>query len=215
MSKFLTFVITWPFVIIAAAAPSFDCTDLHIPPMLEATYAISSDDDFKLRDSLPQTEVPKPYWQDPIYGSYGPCPTTYPKVIPAQSINRLYWMRDRIKKVAEKYIGLPYERRHIPALGGLDCSNFTSWIYNFGFGIRFSSNVHRQALEAGRKLDAAEILAEGDLLFFYDETQVQIAHVAIYLNEWEVIDSTGIGVERRPFIGRYKAAFAWARRIFE
>ncbi len=215
MLKFLVIASAWVFIPTAAATARFDCTDLNIPPAFEVTYPVSPDGDFYLRDSFPETEVPKRYWHEPIYGSYGPCPMTYPKVIPEQSINRLLWMRERIRKVAEKYVGLPYKPHHIPSLGGLDCSNFTSWIYNFGFGIRFSSNIRRQAEEAGRMLDPAEPMAEGDLLFIYNEAREQIAHVAIYLNERQVIDSSGIGVQIRPFIGRYKTALAWTRRILE
>lgn len=28
---------------------------------------------------------------------------------------------------------------------GLDCSNFTAWVYNYGLGIKFGGDVHRQA----------------------------------------------------------------------
>ena len=100
-------------------------------------------------------------------------------------------------------------------MGGLDCSNFTSWVYNYGFGIRFSSNINRQALEAGRRLVGSEALAPGDMIFLYDSGHKEIVHVAIYIDDQTVIDSTETSVQIRSFSGRYTSDYAWARRIIE
>lgn len=170
--------------------------------------------DFNFRDRLNQTEVPSIDWHNPVYGRFGPCPLTYPKVNLGQKMTQR-WLQNRVIAVTSKYIGLPYRHFHFPAMGGLDCSNFSSWIYNYGFGIRFSSNIKRQSVEAGRRLMPSEILQPGDLLFFFDTRRSEVVHVAIYVDQMHVIDSSDLNVQVRPIAGKYKSQFAWARRIFE
>jgi len=63
--------------------------------------------------------------------------------------------RERVIAVAMRYIGYGYQHHHIPGLGpparmalegdgvghngkGVDCSNFTGFVYNQGFGIRLT-----------------------------------------------------------------------------
>jgi cell wall-associated NlpC family hydrolase len=129
--------------------------------------------------------------------------------------NRVSWSRIRAVEAAKKWIGLPYKHHHIPAMGGMDCSNFTAFVYNYAFGIRFSSWVERQSEEAGRKLEKSETLAPGDLIFLYSADFTRISHAVIYLSPDEIIDSTGPGVDVRPFRGWYKKNYAWARRVIE
>lgn len=180
------------------------------------SYEASVRADFPWRDTLPETLSPRP----PRLGKWewGPKPATYPPAEPPAGVNPLQWKRDRVIAVAEKYIGLPYKHRHIPSQGGLDCSNFTSWVYNYGFGIRFSSNVKKQANTAGRPLTPNERLEPGDLLFIWNKDKTKIVHVVIYVNTGTIIDSTiteaANGVALRPFQGWYKQRFAWARRVF-
>lgn len=74
----------------------------------------------------------------------------------------LAWRQQRLIAVAIKYLDLPYQHHHIPEWNppqswpwkevpygrnsqGLDCSNFTSWVYNYALGIKFVSDVHKQA----------------------------------------------------------------------
>ncbi len=210
MNRTLLIFVFFPF---AAPAKQFDCLDINISPVLKATYSVSPEGDFHLRDKLPQTEVLKNDWHNKKYGTFGPCPMTYPKVIADNK--SLNWYRERVLKAAKKYVGLPYRHFHFPELGGLDCSNFTSWIYNYAFGIRFSSNVVRQSLKAGRRLSRGEELSPGDLIFLADPKRHVIVHVAIYMNKSSVIDSSGTSVQIRPFAGRYKTDLAWARRIIK
>ncbi|MEO6459476.1 MAG: NlpC/P60 family protein [Bdellovibrionota bacterium] len=212
LKNYLSLLVLIPAI---AFATDFDCVKLDLQPVLESTYARTPTDDFSFRDSLAQTEVPREDWQLPQYGSWGPCPLTFPRVLADPTRNAPNWSRVRIVEVAKKYIGLPYKHRHIPAMGGLDCSNFTSWVYNYGFGIRFTSNIRKQAAEAGRRLVAGESLVPGDLIFLYDSNHVEIIHVAIYIDEHNIIDSTGEGIKIRSFSGRYKNDVAWVRRVIE
>lgn len=183
----------------------------------EQAYRASLTSDFALRDRLPETAHPLPRTNGKF--DWGPKPMTYPRVNIPNGVNPVQWERDRVIAVAEKYIGLPYMHRHIPSQGGLDCSNFTSWVYNYGFGVRFSSNVQAQSREAGRKLRPNERLEPGDLLFIWSKDRSKIKHVVIYVNPDTIIDSTitakANGVALRAFRGWYKERFAWARRIFD
>ena len=176
-------------------------------------YESSLISDFAFRDALPQTKAPEERWQST--GRYGPHPAKYPSALPPSGYDRLAWQRDRIIAVAKKYIGLPYKHAHIPAFGGLDCSNFSSWVYNYGLGIRINSSVRKQAYQAGRVLDSTESVEPGDLLFFWSKDRTWISHVAIVIDEDHLIDSTGPGVAIRPFQGWYRSRWAFVRRVIE
>jgi len=195
-------------------ASAFDCLDFGSSASAEASFPVSPTDDFSFRDRLPQTEIPWDQWSARVYGSFGPCPSTFPPVRMPQG-DSLQWSQERVVAAAKKYIGLPYKHHHIPAMGGLDCSNFTAWVYNYAFGLRFTSNVLRQSETAGRLLDSNEDLAPGDLMYFFDKSRQRISHVAIYVDEKHVIDASGGGVKVRQRSGRYLRNFAWARRVLE
>jgi hypothetical protein len=200
----------------AASTAKFDCIDIPLKPVLEFTSALSPTGDFAERDKLPRTEKATSDWKS-CCGSYGPCALPYPRVEFPKGSDILSWSRLRVIEAAKKFIGVPYAHHHIPELGGLDCSNFTALVFNYAFGTRFSSHVVRQASEAGRLLATTEPLIAGDLIFIYskDLGKREIAHVAIYIDENNVIDSTDDGVKIRPYAGWYKERFARARRVLE
>jgi cell wall-associated NlpC family hydrolase len=136
------------------------------------------------------------------------------------------WTRQRIIAVAQKYIGLGYQHHHIPTWNppgegtGLDCSNFTAWVYNYGLGLVFTSDVQDQADSAtapGRKLSSSEPLQPGDLLYILKEDRSEISHVAIYVDPNHVIDSHSNyhGVTEHAAKGWYVTHFSFARRILE
>ena len=167
--------------------------------------------DFEKRDLIPQSQ--DPHW--------GPQPTKFDSIpIPSNLTTPLEineWKRQVVLAVAKHYIGVPYVHHHIPALG-LDCSNFTSWVYNYGLGIHINSDVHKQAETAGRKLNSNEPFQLGDLLFIHHKTTDVIAHVIIYVDKDHIIDCTideHDGVWLRSFKTWYKKRFAFARRIIE
>lgn len=172
--------------------------------------------DLSWRETLTQTEVPVADWQQPHFGDWGPPAAWFPPVHSPRGYPETEWLRDRVVEVSKRYLGLSYTRSHIPQNGGLDCSNFTAWVFNFGAGIRIPTNVQRQAQTAGRQLDAGEPLAPGDLIYLWNQDATRITHVALYVDEDHVIDSTrdqGVRVNRRR--ARYLKRYAWARRIFE
>ncbi len=170
--------------------------------------------DFSFRDALPETLSSLVHWQ-PQWGKWGPHAIRFPKPDLPPQVDSVVWARHRVKVVAQKYIGLSYKHRHIPSLGGLDCSNFTAWVYNYGLGLKISSNVAVQALEAGRMLAPNDKFKMGDLLFQWNREGTQISHVVMYLENGKVIDSSTGGVQVRDWDGWRKYNFAWARRIIE
>lgn len=184
-------------------------------PTTQEEYINSLTADFEYRDSLPETNTPESDWFK--YSSWGPSASIYPEVTIPKGVDPVEWKIDRIIEVAKKYIGVPYNHSHIPTLG-FDCSNYTSWVYNYGLGIKFSSGITRQSESAGRMLTEGEEFKKGDLLFISNSSGTAIVHVVIYIDKDSIIDSTidSIdGVAIRGFKGWYKDRFSFARRIIE
>lgn len=208
----------WLFPILVFAASTAygrECYELLLQPVMEQTFAMTPTGDFEIRDSLPQTDVPPELWQDARFGEFGPCSLPYPEVVFPSGVDRVAWSRERVIAAAKKWIGVSYKHYHFPNMGGMDCSNFTAFVYNYAFGMRFTSNVDKQAVTVGRRLKSDEKLQPGDLLFRYSEDGTRVSHVEIFIDEDTLIDSTGPGVAIRPFAGIYKTRFAWATRILE
>ncbi len=190
--------------------------------------------DWPERDFLPQSPLSPSRWYEQAWnGGWGPRAATYPAVLAPVGCDRVAWQRARVVAVARRYLGLGYRHHHIPgwdppaalvgptAAGtGLDCSNFTAWVYNYGLGIRFTSNVQQQAdgpLAPGRVLAADEPFAPGDLLFILREDRSEVSHVVLYVDENTVIDSHAAfgGVTEHPRTGWYLTHFSQARRIVD
>ena len=193
----------------------------------DASDALTAD--FAERDRLPESPVPASEWyRAGSQETWGPKATSYSPVRVPAVADKIGWKRARIVAVARHYLGLPYQHHHIPAwappgnLGaqsaGLDCSNFTSWVYNYGLGIEFTSDVNVQAdgpKAPGRRLAANEALAPGDLLFIMNRDRTKLTHVVIYIDPGHIIDDHADGVRVRPFAGWYTSSFSHARRIIE
>lgn len=177
-------------------------------------YPAAVQADFAARDRLPQSlPSSRP-------NSWGPHPAAYPKPDMPAACDGVAWRRERVVAVAKKYLGLPYRHHHVPGYDGgdgvgLDCSNFTAWVYNYGLGLRLDSEIGRQADTAGRKLAPGEALQPGDLLFIRTLDDRRISHVAIYLDPMHLIDDHGGGVAIRPFRGWYADHLAYVRRVID
>lgn len=103
---------------------------------------------------------------------WGPYAANYPWVtvpsgLPA-GCNATTWKQERVLRVAQEYLGYTYQHHHIPDFNpyasqptwpasnpavlvnyptaGVDCSDFSSWNYNFGLGIVLSTGVLAQGL---------------------------------------------------------------------
>jgi len=191
------------------------------------------------RDNTKQ-ESPSPYdeWYTKRirrrYGAWGPEARHYP---PIPGFERLPadWKEQRLLAVAFNMIGLPYQHHHIPdwdpprdwpwkhvAYGrnskGLDCSNFTAWVYNYGLGIRISSAIHAQAKRTSLSgpggdgfvearvirddngyEDLVSRLEPGDLLYIKHKGSDDVSHVVMWVGKYGrapdntplIIDCTG------------------------
>ncbi|GFK93341.1 hypothetical protein NNJEOMEG_01173 [Fundidesulfovibrio magnetotacticus] len=179
--------------------------------------------DFPERDRLPQTDAPESAWYSGRYGSWGPRARTYPGVEAPKGADPSAWKRLRVAAVARRHEGLAYRHHHIPAWNpgegqGLDCSNFTSWVYNYGLGVGFTSLISAQAdgpQAPGRRLAPGEPFKVGDLLFITTKSGARVSHVVLWLGEGRIIDSHGEGVRVRRFTGWYSECFSHARRVVE
>jgi len=171
-----------------------------------------------------ESEIPVGEWyraKQRKFGSWGPSPRPYP--FPAIANEKsAEWKRARVIATALRYVGYHYRHHHIPdwdppqglhtpaegepkhAGKGLDCSNFTSFIYNQGLGIHLNSDIHKQSeiVQApingsGRILPIKTIpeqssfeewkkaLKPGDLIYVRSRQQ-KISHVIVWLGEWGI-----------------------------
>lgn len=117
--------------------------------------------------------------------------------------------------IAKYFVGVPYKSRRNPRIG-IDCSTFTSFIYNYALGIQMGAGVIRQASLMKTRIYDFRKLKKGDLLFF-KRPYKELYHVAIYIDENTLIDSTSNrktgGVNVRSFSGWYKENFAFGGRV--
>lgn len=186
-----------------------------------------------------EAEVPFTQW----YGhrtlerwhSWGPSPRTYPPV-PGLERWPVERKRERVVAVAMRYLGYGYQHHHIPdwepppqwpwkptCVGsngkGVDCSNFSGFVYNLGFGMRLNTEVEHQSEERYAKGPGAgqtplhrialpesyeeriKILRTGDLLYIRNRGG-QISHVVLWIGSIGrspdgvplIMDSHGDGV---------------------
>jgi cell wall-associated NlpC family hydrolase len=192
-------------------------------------------------DAREESSLPFREWNSPRsrkdYGSWGPPARHYPAV-PGMERKSAEWKRERVIATALRYQGYGYQHHHIPdwhppadwpwqqvASGhngkGVDCSNFTSFVYNQAFGIKPSSAIKKQAeqeevagpgegqatrVEVIRKpetyAETTKVLKTGDLLYIRNRSG-ELAHVILWVGPIGqspkdtplIIDSHGEGVK--------------------
>jgi hypothetical protein len=157
--------------------------------------------------------------------SWGPSSAQFPAVMVPASVtgDNIKWKQERILRVAQKYTGTNYQHHHIPdwdpasdpnwpweqvSLGhnsaGIDCSDFSSFVYNFGLGIKLVTAIEDQAATktlsgpgGGGSLtvqiisgqtsynDLVAKLAPGDLLYIKSspDPQAKVTHVIIWIGK--------------------------------
>lgn len=181
-------------------------------------YRHELDRDLILRDRLSETEVARCEWDQ--CGKWGPPARIFPPLQATPPFDNPVWLRRRVVDVAKRYLGFAYERSHIPSRGGFDCSNFTAWVYNFGLGINFNSNIAEQAKSAGRLLRNDEPLEPGDLIFWWSPDRTRIRHVIMHVDDRHFVHAVnrkGVVMSRltRDYRDSFGGRYAFARRLIE
>ena len=166
------------------------------------------------------------------FGAWGPEPRHYPAIDNFDTLSPTF-KRERLLAVAMQLVGLPYQHHHIPdwdrpenwkpvAYGrnskGIDCSDFTSWLYNYGLGIKLRTGIQTQAnmtsvpgpgddgfieartISANSYGELVKKLKTGDLLYITNKAG-NVSHVIMWVGECGrapdsvplVIDCTGLG----------------------
>lgn len=194
----------------------------------------------KRGEAAREAKLPESEWYShshPWVGPWGPLPHKYkpPKLAEGKSDD---WKRARIIATALRFIGYHYRHHYIPDWDpppgwynpkpggtrhdgrGVDCSNFTSFVYNQGLGISFSSDIHKQAALETVTVNGTEqelpvrliprqdsveawarVLKPGDLLFIRPRSSETVSHVVIWIGQWGmpggrplILDSHGADV---------------------
>ncbi|HEX4129377.1 MAG TPA: NlpC/P60 family protein [Pirellulales bacterium] len=193
-------------------------------------------------DYRQESSIPFPEWYTPEvrsrYGVWGPPIRHYPA---PEGLDRksLAWMQQRVIAVAAGFQGHGYQHHHVPDWDppagwpwkevkaghngkGVDCSNFTAFVYNLALGIKMTGAVEEQSKELriegpgtgrvtmARRIEKpssydelAKTLQTGDLLFVHPNSGRGISHVVLWVGPIGrspdgaplVIDSHGEGVE--------------------
>lgn len=149
------------------------------------------------------------------YGAWGPPTKHY--AAPVNVLDKsVAWKRERTIAVGLRLLGYGYQHHHVPdwdppaewpwketSVGhngkGVDCSNFSAFVYNLGFGLKPTGNVKKQAALTvfpgpgeGRTTAVRHVklpdsypellktLQTGDLLFIRNRDQ-EIAHVVLWV----------------------------------
>ena len=164
------------------------------------------------------------------YGAWGPPLKTFdaPEILDGKSAA---WKRERVLALALRYSGYSYQHHHLPdweppadwpwkEVGhgknakGIDCSNFTTFVYAVALGLHFPSAILEQsetteATVGGEKSkleriekpkaysECAKTFQTGDLLFIKNK-QGKVSHVVLWVGPIGgdaplILDSTGTG----------------------
>lgn len=189
-------------------------------------------------DPKKQSRIPYDQWYAEAtkkrYGAWGPPGFHHPAPAGADA-KPAEWKRQRVIAVAMRYIGLSYQHHYLPDFDppadwpwkevgrgkngrGVDCSNFTTFVYNLGLGLKPNSGIVQQSemkevkLSDGRAVkceriglpakhaDFSKVLKTADLLFIKN-TSGNISHVVLWVGPIGrspdkmplILDSTGEG----------------------
>jgi cell wall-associated NlpC family hydrolase len=182
------------------------------------------------------SEVPANLWYSHAvkekWGSWGPPRRTLPAP-PGVAEWPAAKKRERVVAVALRYVGITYQHHHLPdwdppagwpweKVGcghngkGVDCSNFTSFVYDVALGLHPNSEVHKQSEQLeiptlggphrAERIDRPasyegfeQTLKTGDLLYIKGSPTGHVTHVVLWVGKVGrspdgvplVLDSTG------------------------
>lgn len=211
------------------------------PALLTADFARTP-----RNDPRAEGEIPYHRWYDRasyaaglVTPAWGPVARRYPRPTSPAGVDARVWKRERVVAAAARFIGYDYQHHHVPDFDpgptwpwlhvnsgtngkGVDCSNFTSFCYNYGLGLKLPTAIGKQAEMAAvdeivaERLSVepslpgvptpyaalCEVLKPGDLLFIRKADGSRISHVIMWVGplaigsaEPLVIDSHGKGMK--------------------
>lgn len=225
----------------SAFAPIRQTADYHSPDTVTFTYPLSDliGDILRGERGTPQTESSwaPGQWSSPAvrrrYGAWGP-PSRALAPPPGLADKPAEWKRERVLAIALRSVGRSYQHHHLPDWNppagwpwlpvgrgrnepGVDCSNFTSFVYNLALGVKLSGAIGAQAAQTVRTVngrafsiqrlekpaayaDCRRLLRPGDLLYIRNRAG-DVSHVVIWVGALGhapdgvplVLDSTGAG----------------------
>jgi cell wall-associated NlpC family hydrolase len=171
-------------------------------------------------DPRRESSTPHEHWYShkvrERFGAWGPEQRHY-TLLPGLEERQLVWKQERVIAVGARFVGYEYQHHHVPDWDppkswpwkkccaghngkGVDCSNFTTFVYNQGFGIHMSSGIKEQselhtALEGRSKEHHAiqrielpakyeerqKVLQTGDLLYIRGREDGPVTHVVMWV----------------------------------
>ncbi|MEI6235119.1 MAG: NlpC/P60 family protein [Planctomycetota bacterium] len=240
--RYYSLLLAYLLCAVLSGAESVDAAKYQSPYSIKFSYPlnelIGDIINGKRGDPKEQSSIPFEDWysNDTLkrYTSWGAPAKRFP---PPDNIEgkSADWKRERVLATALHYRGVSYQHHHIPEWNppagwpwkevghgrndkGVDCSNFTSFVYNIAHGIRPSSDCSKQAeltqapgpgVGHTTKLTRIEkpttvaeckkVLKTGDLLFIRHAKDDEVSHVIMWVGAIGVaakdvpliIDSTG------------------------
>lgn len=152
----------------------------------------------------------RPYYNRDMGGYMRPDPSITPTPIVPTALKGYSTGDDRLRKVAESYLGVPYDFGG-QSRSGMDCSGFIRQVFQEVHGIKLPHNSSA-IYKLGTPVSRGD-LKPGDLVFF--RRMGFIDHSGIYMGKNYFIHSaTSVGVAysalNAPYFG---AHYAGARRL--
>lgn len=89
---------------------------------------------------------------------------------------------------ADEWLGTTYHYGG-DDMRGIDCSHFSSMLYNYGYGFMLGNSAHA-IHKSVKMLVAKQDLKEGDLVFFKIGRSNIISHVGVYLGNNKFVHAT-------------------------
>lgn len=153
----------------------------------------------------------RPYYNRDVGGYLQPDPSMSPTTqVPAELGSADGSLDDRLRRVAESYLGVPY-RFGGQSRSGMDCSGFIRQVFEEVHGLRLphnSASIYRM----GKPVSKAD-LKPGDLVFFRNLGFID--HGGIYMGQnFFIHAASSVGVAysalNAPYFGEH---YAGARRL--
>jgi len=179
-------------------------------PTFTVIPGVDPGSDFSTIDQTPYSYETD--WCNSTGGTWGPRPRKdFSTPTAPAGVDAGAWARARVLAAAFKWRYLAYQHHHLPNFDattcsnfsstyqvgpGMDCSNFTSFVYQYAFNYYINSAVATQAStdSTGRLLSTSEQLLPGDLMFCSgSSTSTIVTHVIIYIDPIHRLDEHSVG----------------------